>query len=113
MAVVRILSRGICGAAAALLLAPAAGALNITNLTMTVAAPPANTADTLVNTGQSRSDIESGTNVSMAPSGPVSDTIGMAVSFQTRYSWLVASDRDSNGSAFTASANVDYSISFT
>jgi hypothetical protein len=105
------LARGWVGLAAALSLAPAAGALDITNLTMTINA--GNTVDTLVNTGNSRSDIESDTNVPTAPSGPVADTIGSAIPFQTRYSWLVAADRDSAGSAFGPTANADYSISFT
>jgi hypothetical protein len=100
------------GLVTALALAPAADALNITGLSITTNA--GNTADSLVNTGNPRSQVDSNTAITTAPSGPVADTIGSALSFQTQYSWLVAADREGPGVATTTqNATADYSISFT
>jgi hypothetical protein len=108
----RNLLRGGVGLVTALALAPAANALNITGLSVTTNA--GNTADQLTNTGNPRSQVDSNTAILTSPSGPVADTIGSALSFQTQYSWLVAADREGPGVATTTqNATADYSITFT
>src|SRR5258705_13376556 len=99
---VRNLSRGWVGLVAALFLAPAAGALNITGLA--IAPPGTNTANSLVNTGNSLAQVASSTSITIPSSGPVADTLGSSLSVQTRYAWLVAADRESNGAAFPQAA---------
>jgi hypothetical protein len=110
---IRNLSRATVGLFAALTLAPAAGALNITGLSIT--AVGANTADSIVNTGNPRTQVDSNTAIVTAPSGPVADTIGSNLSFQTQYSWLVAADRDGpgGGTSLTQNATAEYQITFT
>ena len=104
--------RGWVGLLAALMLAPAAGALNITGVAITTVG--ANTADSLVNTGNPRSQVDSNTAVTIAPSGPVPDTLGSSLSFQTQYAWLVAADREGPGVAtVNLTATAEYQITFT
>jgi hypothetical protein len=112
MAVSRILSRGWIAWAAALLLAPAAGALNITGVSISTVG--ANTGDNLTNTGNPRSQVDSNTAITIAPSGPVPDTLGSSLSFQTQYAWLVAADREGPGAAtVNLTATAEYQITFT
>ncbi len=103
--------RGWVGLVVALLLAPAAGALNITGLS--IGTVGLNTGPTLQNTGQTYNQVASSTSVVIAPSGPVADTIGSSLSFQTNYAWLVAADRENSGSAHTQAATAEYQITFT
>src|SRR5688572_13022538 len=72
--------------------APAVGALDITGLT--VAATGANTANDLVDSGNDRAQLASSTSVVIAPSGPVPDTSGSSIAFQTRFASLLAVDGD-------------------
>lgn len=104
--------RGWVGLLAALMLPPAAGALNITGVAIT--AVGANTADNLTNTGNPRSQVDSNTAITIAPSGPVADTIGSSLSFQTQYAWLVGADREGPGVAtVNLTATAEYQITFT
>jgi PEP-CTERM motif len=106
----RILSRGWVGLVAALALAPDAGALNITGLSISTTGT--NTANSLIN-GNVATQVASSTSITIPASGPVADTIGSALSVQTRYAWLVAADRDNGGSAFPQAATAAYQITFT
>src|SRR5688500_7980768 len=90
---VGVLSRGFVMLMAALLLAPAAGALDITGLNITTTGT-SNTADGIQDTGNNRFQVGSSTSVTLAPSGPVADTIGSLLAFQTRYAAVVAQDRE-------------------
>jgi PEP-CTERM motif-containing protein len=93
-------------------LASSASALSITGLTITTVG--ANTANSLVNTGNPRSQVASSTTISLTPAGPQPDTIGSLISFQTRYAWLVAADREGPGAATVAqNATAEYQITFT
>jgi hypothetical protein len=112
MAVSRILSRGWFAWAAALLLAPAAGALDITGLTPTINTPP-NSVNAGPVSGNNGSQTASATSITLAPGGAVPDTVGQAITFQTRYTELLAIDRDNPGSGQTANMTSDYSITFT
>ncbi len=112
MAVSRIGSCGWIGLAAAILLAPAAGALDITGLS--VATTGTNYADLLQNTGNNRVQVASTTSITLAPSGPVADVSGSSITFETRYASLVVADREGGGSAvLSQSAISDYQITFT
>jgi hypothetical protein len=106
------LVRGSIGLMTALLLAPAAGALNITGLSITTLA--GNTANSSSTNGNNNTQVAFATSTTIAPSGPVADTIGSAISFQTNYDWLVMADRDNNGNgAISNTATADYQITFT
>jgi len=112
MAVSGILSRGWLAWVAVLLIAPAAGALDITGVSITTVG--ANTADNLTNTGNPRSQVDSNTSITLAASGPVADTIGSSLSFQTQYAWLVGADRDGpGGGTVNLNATAEYQITFT
>jgi hypothetical protein len=111
MAVARILSRAGVGLVAALLLAPAAGALQITGLS--IATTGSNSAPVLVDNSNRFSQIASSTSIVIAPGGAVPDTIGQSVAFETRYASLLAADSDSGGAAQTLGMTSDYSITFT
>jgi hypothetical protein len=105
-------ARGWMGLLAALMLAPAAGALNITGLA--VATTGANTADSTSTSNNLFSEVASTTTVIIAPSGPVADTVGSALTFQTRYQWLVEADRENNGAGgLSNTATAAYQITFT
>ena len=66
------------------------------------------------NTGNPRSQVDSNTAITIAPSGPVPDTLGSSLSFQTQYAWLVAADREGPGAATTTqNATAEYQITFT
>jgi hypothetical protein len=107
----RISARGWVGFASALLLAPAAGALDITGLSITTTG--GNTANALTNTGNNLSQVASSTSITIPSSGPVADTIGSSLSVETRYAWLTAADRNSAGTALTTAATAEYQITFT
>jgi MYXO-CTERM domain-containing protein len=111
MAVRQIPVRGWVGLVAALALAPAAGALDITGLAITTVG--ANSANSIQNTGNTFNQVASSTSIVIAPSGPVADSIGSSLAFQTRYAWLVAADRDAGGGTHTQSATAEYQITFT
>src|SRR5262245_25411437 len=112
MGVSRILSRGSIGLVAALLLSPAAGALNVTGLA--IATLGTNTPNGSSNTGNNNFQVASSTAITLSPAGPVADTIGATLSFQTNYQWLVMADRDNNGNgAISQNATADYQITFT
>ena len=109
MAVSRILSRGWVGLTAALLLAPAAGALNITGLTP--ALDGTNTADGTTNTGNNHQQTTSTVNTPH----PVERRTRSArsPSSSTRYAMLVSADRDTGGGSTTTNMTSSYSITFT
>jgi hypothetical protein len=111
MALSRSLSRSWLGFATALLIAPAAGALDITGLSIT--ATGTNTANVLQNTGSNPTQIASATSIVIAPSGPVADTIGSSLSFQTRYASSLTGDRNAGAGTFTQNQTSDYTITFT
>lgn len=96
----------------ALALAPAASALNITGLSTTTLV--GNTGNSSSTNGNNNTQVASATSISIAPSGPVADTVGSAISFQTNYDWLVMADRDNNGNGgLSTTATADYQITFT
>lgn len=109
---VRNLSRGWVGLMAALLLAPAAGALDITNLSITITSGT-NSADVFTDSGANRTQVESATSITLAPSGPVADTVGSNITFETQYASLLAANRENPGGAFTQPMISDYTITFT
>jgi hypothetical protein len=90
-------------------LAPAAGALDITGLGLTTTGNTAN----FVDNGNDRRQIASTLATTVSPSGPVPDTNGSNVTFQTRYASLVAADRQPNGGSTSASMTSAYQITFT
>ena len=106
----RIAVRGWLGLAAALLLAPAAGALNITGLS--IVAGGTNTADNTINVGNNHQQTTSAVSTVIAPAG-VADTIGSYSEFTTRYAMTVAANRDTGGSSTTTTMTSSYSITFT
>jgi len=110
MAASRI-ARGWLGLAAALLLAPAAGALDITGLTLTLGGT--NTANGIQDSGNNRFQVASSTSVTLPPIGPVADTIGSVFTFQTRYAALVAQDREGGSATGAQSETSNYTITFT
>jgi hypothetical protein len=112
MAVSRISSRGWLAWAAALLLASGASALDITGLSITTSGTT-NTADGIQDTGNNRFQVASSTSVTLAPSGPVADTIGSLLQFQTRYASVVAQDREGGAAAGEQAATHEYIITFT
>src|SRR5688572_204395 len=93
-------------------LAPAAGALEITNLAVTLGGT--NTANALTDTGNSRLHIASSTSIELAPGAPVPDTFGSTIQFVTRYASLLSSDREgpAAGSVTTPMTSA-YTITFT
>lgn len=108
----RILGRVSIGLVMALVLAPAAGALDITGLSITTVG--GNTANSSSTNGNNNNEVASSTSIVTAPSGPVADTVGSSLSFQTNYDWLVMADRDNNGvGGFSTTATADYQITFT
>src|SRR5262245_30559553 len=114
MASMQALVRGWAGLAAAFLLAPAAGALDITGLSVTRTA--LNTADLAPNnTGGSnnRTQIGSSTSIVITPSGPVADTLGANILFKTQYASTMTADRELTTGNFTQTQVSDYSITFT
>jgi hypothetical protein len=102
---------GWVGLLAALMLAPAAGALNITGLAINTTG--SNTGNVLQNTGSNPTQIVSTTNIVIAPSGPVADTIGSSLSFQTQYASGLTADRNAGAGTFTQNQTSDYTITFT
>jgi hypothetical protein len=112
MSLFRILSRGWLGFAAALLLAPAAGAFSITGFAISTTGT--NTADSSSTNGNNNTQVASSTTVLLAPGGAVADTVGSALSFQTNYQWDVMADRDNNGNGgLITTATAAYQITFT
>jgi hypothetical protein len=111
MAVSQTLSRGWLGFAVALLLANAAGALDITGLSISTTG--SNTTNFLQNAGSNPTQIASATSIVIAPSGPVSDTLGSSITFETRYASSLTADREAGSGTFTQSMTSDYSITFT
>ena len=111
MAVSRTLARGWIGLATAMLLAPAAGALDITGLA--VATGAGNTANGIQDNGNNRFQVASATSITLAPVGPVADSLGSLITFQTRYASLLAQDREGGAAATAQTANADYTITFT
>jgi hypothetical protein len=104
-------ARGWVGLLAALMLAPSASALNLTGLS--IATTGSNTASVTQNTGSNPTQIASATSIVIAPSGPVADTIGSSLSFQTRYASSLTADRSAGAGTFTQNQTSDYTISFT
>jgi hypothetical protein len=95
---------------AALALATAAEALNITNLTP--ALDGANTADGSQTTGQNFSQNTSALGTTQAPSS-APDTAGSFSEFITRYAMIVALDRQNTSGTATLNMTSSYSITFT
>jgi hypothetical protein len=111
MAVTRLFLRSSLALTSALLLASAASALNITGLSISTTGT--NSANLLQNTGSNPTQIASATSITLAPSGPVADTIGSSLSFQTRYASSLTGDRNAGAGTFTQNQTSDYTISFT
>lgn len=112
MAVSGILSRGWLAWVAVLLIAPAAGALDITGLTITTAGTT-NTANGIQDSGNNRFQVASSTSITLAPGAAVPDTIGSLLQFQTRYASVVAQDREGGSAATAQTATHEYIITFT
>jgi hypothetical protein len=93
------------------LLASSASALNITGLAITTTGT--DSANLLQNTGANPTQIASATSIVLAPSGPVADTIGSSLSFQTRYASSLSGDRNAGSGTFTQNQTSDYTITFT
>ena len=110
MAVSRILSRGSVALTAALLLASAASALNITGLTPALGG--SNTANNTTNTGQNFNQTGSSLTTTQAPVA-APDVVGSFSEFITRYAMIVALDRQNTSGTATVNMTSSYSITFT
>lgn len=106
----RNLAHGWCGVVAALALAPAAGALDITGLTIVKGGT--NTADFTMDGSTNRTQTTSAVSTTLAPSA-APDTVGSFSEFITRYAMLVAADRTNTTVSTTADMISSYSITFT
>jgi len=107
---VRNLSRGWIGLVAALFLAPAAGALNITPLTPALGGT--NTTNFTDDATPNRSQTTSTLTTMQAPIA-APDTLNSYSEFITRYAMMVAADRTPNGGSSPANMTSSYSITFT
>jgi hypothetical protein len=114
MTSMRILVRAGAGLAAALLLGPAAGALNITGLSVVKTASNLPADSTSLVTASSQLQVASSTNVVLNPIA-TGDTLGSNVIFKTQYAELVAADMETTTGNGTATQNLtsDYTITFT
>jgi hypothetical protein len=114
MTSMRILVRAGAGLAAALLLAPAAGALDITGLSVVKTASNLPADSTSLPANASQLQVASSTNVVLNPIA-TGDTVGSNVIFTTQYAALIAADMETTSGNGTATQNLtsDYTITFT